>query len=374
MEPQKMEKIKYWNMKLLRITKALILTFALSAFQPIANAQNSQNQEGVVVYSLPSTSLVLQVETIKEVYTPGPYAKYAGKYLGIDVPQQSEERYQLSSIKLTPALEADMSQRYVANISTLSSQSAATFFKMTSQGVVVLSDSQKGSENLWRFPTLTDNFDNNPAAATPSFTSTETTLYKNVKNSNGGFDRVSIQQNQVVEKSVEKKAQEIAAQIFSLRKKRVDIITGDTDATFSGEALGAAIDEITRLEEEFMSLFLGKTQSSTQSLSFNVVPKAENERQLYIAFRLSDNQGLMPADDVLGRPIILELTQEEIAKPSQTVQGSISKNNKKINIFYRVPSICLVKVLDGQHTLLQTRIPIYQLGETLSFPLETLIK
>lgn len=52
--------------------------------------------------------------------------------------------------------------------------------------------------------------------------------------------------------------------ILSLRQQRINIITGNTDATFSGDALRAAVEEIGRLEEEYMSLFTGTVGTSVQ--------------------------------------------------------------------------------------------------------------
>lgn len=376
------------KMKTLRQMVLLPAAIAMLSIALPANAQEAAVtnplSEGVVVYSLPSTSLHLTVEAVREVYTPGPYAKYAKKYLGIDIPAEGAEKYQLSSVKLVPYLEADMNKRYVANLGSLSKNAPANFFEMTTQGLVVLSDQKKGNKDFWRFPTLADNFDMNAAGATENFISAETTLYKNVRKSDGSYDRVAVQQSQVVEKSTEKKAQEIANAIFSLRKKRLQIITGDTDATFSGEALGAAIEEISRLENDYMSLFLGKTETAVQKMSFDVLPKADLARQIYVAFRFSDSQGLLLPANVSGRPIVLELIPEaEDAAVVQTVQEpvvskkvSIKKDadTPKMDIYYRVPSVCMVKILDGQELLLQTRIPVYQLGQTLSFPIETLIK
>ena len=361
---------------------AVIFVFSGNYADAQVSPAGAPASEGVVTYSLPCTSLLLEVEAVREVYTPGPYSKYAKKYLGIDVPQEAAEQYQLTSIKLTPFLEADMSKCYVVNLGSLATEATTSFFKMTSQGVIVLSDSPKANSDIWRFPTLTDNFEKDASGATPNFVSTETTLYKNVKNAAGGYDRVSIQQSQVVEKSTEKKAQEIANQIFALRKKRVEIITGDTDATFDGEAMGAAINEISRIESDYMNLFLGKKETAIQKINFNVLPKADNVRQMYVAFRLSPTQGLLSSDNVSGRPIVLELTPEEDLKTIQTItEVSSSKKSfksdpkaPKVNIYYRVPSVCLIKVLDGQEMLLQTRVPVYQLGQTLSFPIETLIK
>ncbi len=339
--------------------------------------------DGVVVYSLPITSLHLSVEALRESYTPGPYAKYAKKYLGITPSPDYKDSYQLLSIRIVPYIEADQNSRYIANLSSFPGPSyPANFFKFTSQGLVVFSDDKNPGEDNWRFPALTERQQINTAAATNNITSTQTTLYKRVKNASGGYDKVAVQQSQAVEKSLEKKAQEAADMIFSLRKKRVDIVTGDTDASFSGEALKTAVDEISRLESDYLSLFIGVTESAVQKLDFDVTPQASADKQLYVAFRMSDAHGLLVPENMSGRPIVLELIPEEdTAATEQIIQDNNGKKSRaktqaaeRGSIFYRVPSICLVKILDGNDLLLQSRVPIYQLGKTLSFPIDVLVK
>ena len=352
-----------------KIKSLILLPLLLLAMSP-AGGQNIKSEMGVLVYSLPSTSLHLAVEAEREVYTPGPYAKFAKKYLGLDIDVEPYEKYNLLSVKVTPYLEADMNKRYVANLTGLDALSS-TFFQMTSQGLVIMSDQNKGDSEYWRFPTLAENHSNTGVEATQTFTSVETTLYKNVKNAQGGYDKVAIQQSQVVETSLEKKAQEIANEIFKLRKQRVQIITGDTDATFSGEALGAAVAEITRLEQDYLSLFIGRVETAVQKVGFDLLPKEGNGRQLFVAFRVSDKQGLLMPDNVSGRPIVLELTPESVPAPAVNAQDFAAPKTKKVNlgtIYYRVPALCTLKILDGQDLLLQTRIPVYQMGETIEMP------
>lgn len=353
-----------------KILKLVAVAAVMVGSSLISELKGQTAEGGVLVYSLPNTSLHLEVEALKEVYTPGPYAKFAKKYLGITVEGEASEKYHLKTIKVTPYLEADMSKRYVINLNGVPNITE-TFFKMTSQGIVVLSDNHIGGGESWRFPTLVENDSNAGVEATNNFTSVETTLYKNVRNSDGGFDKVAIQQSQVVEKSLEKKAQEIANQIFSLRQQRVQIITGDTDATFSGEALGAAIAEITRLEQSYLSLFMGKVEYASQKMSFDLVPESSQERQLSVAFRMSETSGIMMSDNVSGRPIVMEIIPE-VAIPAQV--DLIETSDKKVKkpnlgeIQYRVPAICVIKITDGQELLLQARMPIYQMGQTISLP------
>ena len=213
-----------------------------------------------VVYSLPSTTIHLTVEAVRSSYTPGPYAGYAKKYLGIDVPLEESVTYTLSNIRLTPCLEADRSRSYVLNLGGAGKKaSPMPFMQFTSQGLVILSNDDNVNGSTWRFPSMASgDSDMLASKATGNLTSAETVLYR---------ERVAYKQSQVVEKSLEKKAQEAASMILNLRQNRINIITGNTDATFSGDALRAAIEETSRIEEDLMRLFTGSTSCSVQTTS-----------------------------------------------------------------------------------------------------------
>ena len=165
----------------------------------------------------------------------------------------------------------------------------------------------------------------------------------------------------VVEKSLEQKAAETANTILDLRRQRLQIVTGDTDATYSGEAMGAAIEELTRLEQEYMTLFTGYSDYQTQKMRFDVIPEAGRENQMYIAFRISDKSGLVPADDMSGKPVVMEIVPQAIAQTEL-------RNSASNVIHYRIPAICTVKLKNGADLLLQSRIPVYQLGQESSLP------
>jgi hypothetical protein len=165
----------------------------------------------------------------------------------------------------------------------------------------------------------------------------------------------------VVEKSLEQKAAETAATILDLRRQRLQIVTGDTDATYSGEAMGAAIGELARLEQEYMTLFVGYSEFQTQKMRFDVVPEAASENQMYIAFRISDKSGLVPADDMTGRPVVMEIQTQAFEK----VKAGGQKGEV---VHYRIPAVCTVKIKNGADLLLQSRVPVYQLGKESSLP------
>lgn len=350
-----------------KITRLMIVVMAAVVPQ-LMSAQKSSDPEGFLTYSLPSTTITLDVEAVQEKFYAGPYAKYAEKYLGIKARQKDETTFQITEICMVPLLEADQNRRYTVNVKK--GQIDATFLKLSTSGLVSFSDANFGDASVWRFPTETQG-DFSGKGVSSNLTSEATTLYRNSK-TESAYNRVAVQQSMVVEKSPEQKAAETAAMILKLRQQRLQIVTGDTDATYSGEAMGAAIEEITRLEKEYMTLFVGYSDFQQQKMRFDVIPQQGLESQMYVAFRLSDAAGLVPADNLSGKPIVMEIVPQTFADPQ--VSSAMLGSAKDVQVYYRIPAICTVKIMDGANLLLQSRMPIYQLGKESSLPVNVILK
>ena len=153
--------------------------------------------------------------------------------------------------------------------------------------------------------------------------------------------------------------------IFKLRKTRVQIITGDTDANDSGEAMSSALAEISRLEKEYMTLFTGYSEFQTQKKRFDIVPANDQRTKVQVVFRLSDEEGLLPADNLSGKPYFVDIAPQEIAG------NEVARGGKGAAVIvYRIPAICTVQLSDGTDILLQSRLPIYQFGVDKTYPLK----
>ena len=360
-----------------------IIAIAALAISLTASAQKAADPAGYVTYSLPSTTITLEVEAVQEVFHAGPYAKYAEKFLGIVPRMKDETTVQLSKIAVAPYVEADLSKRFcIAAGSTV----ASNLLKLTAAGLVTMTDAAFVDESVWRFPVDVQS-DFSGKGISSNFTSGSAVLYKNDKKESA-YNKVAVQQNMVVEKSLEQKAREAASTILDLRKQRLQIVTGDTDATYSGEAMGTAVAELTRLETEYITLFTGYSDYQTQTMKFEVIPQADRANQMYVAFRLSDKMGLLPAEEMNGKPIIMEIDVPQVAQvvtPEQIAEEEAAEKAKAKgkkapkpkpvkeipSMYYRIPATCTVKIKEGADLLLQTRIPVYQLGQESSVPLKT---
>ena len=368
------------NMKTKFILAALIAAVICPTW---ASAKKTADPTGYLTYSLPSTVLVLDVEAVRENFYAGPYAAYAEKYLGITVPLEDKQTYQLKSIKMTPCVEPDNSQRFSVNVPE--GDLDASFMKLSAMGLISFADASFPGEVAWRFP-VGGKGDFSDKGVSSNLVSESTTLYRNSKNASK-FDKLLVQQDVLVEKSMEKKAAEMAQKILDAREEKYKIVIGDTDATYSGEALQAAIKELTRIEKEYLTLFIGYKETKVQKASFEVVPVA-GDLQKYIAFRLSDAEGLVPADNLSGKPILLEIVpqefaQTEVAKAEAEAEAAAKAQieatgkapktkpvpeKREAKVHFRIPAVCKVTIKNGVDILLQSRVPVYQLGHETSLP------
>ena len=361
-----MEKILIMNTKFTTLMAALAVASLLS---PMAGARKkdvpvvlSTDPAGTISYCLPSTTISLEVEAEMETFYAGPYARFATKYLGVQARQSNQTTHKIIKVDMSTKVEADQSTRcplYVGD-----KVAHAPLLKLTSQGLISINDNASGDRVEWNFPAAAES-DFAHKGVTANLTSGSTTLYQKSKGSN-----VAVQQSVVVEKSLEKRAAEAAEMIFKFRDQRIKILTGDTDASYSGEAMAAALEELKSLEKEYMSLFVGYSEFQTKSMRFDVVP-VKGDKQKYIAFRISDKDGLLPSDNIAGKPVLMEIVPQEV--PAIDYDKKV-KASKEPVIYYRVPSICTVRLLDGADLLLNARVPVYQLGLDTSLPIKLYVE
>ena len=333
-----------------------ITALAIAVMSLPAVRTSAQDPMGTVSYALPQTTITLEVEAVREHFHAGPYAKFAQKYLGVDARQEDQTTCTLSAVRMTPMIEADQANRFFIT----PDKNSMSFLSLTSQGLIAVNDGSFGNGSQWRFASQAAG-DFSDKGVSSNLTSEATTLYRGVDG-----NRVGVQQNMVVQKPLEQRAKEAAEMIFDLRKKRVQIVTGDTDATYSGEAMGAALSEIAALEKEYMSMFIGYSDFQTQKLKCDVVPEKDRKSQTYVAFRLSDADGIVSADNMSGKPYLLALTPQPVSPSSG--RGTAAQGNVAV---YRIPAICSVKLTDGVNPILQDRVAVYQLGVESYFPISS---
>ena len=321
-------------LKRIAITLSLVLSGA-SAFA----------QE--VPYALPATSVTVKVDVRQESFFAGPYAAFAKKMLDTSVRDKDMTSTEILRVELIPHMEADTGAWYSCD-----SESAA-LLSLSAQGLVSIGGADKTGGVSWRFlPGLSGSFAGK--GLTDPEKETTRIVYETVQTDTGAV-RVPVEHKVLVEKTLEDKASDAADMILSVRKDRHNIASGNTDASYSGEAMSAALKELDRIEKEYMSLFCGYSEVRRQTYTFEVLPSAAVKNHRYLVFRLTDEGAV--TEGVKGTPYYLEI-QPEGTLPEETQD----KRKVKGSVRYRIPAVCSVKLTEDGKTLLQTRIPFYQLG------------
>ena len=324
-----------------------------------------------IIYALPKTNLSFKIEAVRTDIIPGPYHDYAEKYIGItDVPHMEESVWQISNITIDSYNDIDADQFYVLypsgnmNINLNKLIKNEIIFPVNRNVKNVFENKFYGNVKNENEIIFTD------LSVSKYIGKEKVTYYKRVQR-DSLFAKVPVIKTQSFYKSFENKAEEAAKFIFMIREKRFELLTGMADYYPEGKALEVAIEELNRLENEYLDLFIGKRFTSTYNASCEFTPTIQDINQPHILFRFSENKGVLTANDLSGHPIIIELDNfNQTRNLSNLISNHVNPKGKvnNNNLFYRVPELVQVKVFDGSSLIATRKVKIYQFGETILFP------
>ena len=226
-------------MKLRLLALALVVCGGAAAQNPYIALQGADETSGGIVVSQPRTVLAVDVTAERDVTLSGPYARYAQKFLGVRAPLTDKMSWAVTG----------------ASVALLDPKACLDA----------------------------------PAPAQPSRT------VMSHATSEDEFSRLQADKNDMAVLALEDAAREAANTIFSLRRHRIELITGEAGENVFGEGLKAALAEIERLEQSYLELFLGKRVVTTETRRYVVYPQSDKKQ--YIVCRSSAAAGLLPESD-----------------------------------------------------------------------------
>ena len=282
----------------MRIVVALVavaLGVNASAQQVTKMRIGTYKQNGDVVIAEASSTLAVDVVVEHEVFTPGIYARYAQKMLGTRASLVERDEYRV--VDASVALMEDNS------------------YMRCGAEMPRVGDTQVVEEQMLQ------------------------------------IDRISSG-----ERNTEAAAREAAEQILSLRRTRLDLITGEFGEGVFGAGLQSALEEISRLEREYLELFYGKRSITTLAERF-ILPVNSEQPSTVIA-RFSAESGIVAKDDLSGDIILVKITPSEMSYPQSELKGTVA---------YRYANNAEVIVALGGDVLARNILPLYEFGETVMF-------
>lgn len=151
-------------------------------------------------------------------------------------------------------------------------------------------------------------------------------------------------------------AQNAANQIFANRRICRDLIAGDVGEGVFGEGLQTALDRFDKMESEYLALFMGEEQIETTTHRLFIPLTSDNTR--FMVGRFDSRMGLLPANEIEGEPIYLQITPSEVSDSTYLVPGSRGSARR----VFIVPNMSQCDLYVGTDIINSTILPLYTYG------------
>ena len=358
---------------IITITSIFILATGCYVIRPSVKTTHIEGYDSTktsgLIYALPQTVMKITVDMLEIRTYRGPYYRFAEKYLGITgVQTENKSAWMIKNVTVSTFPEADPGQFYSINpvrgsfnpdnIMFLSDQG----FIMDMRKLEAFAIESKKTNIFTKIPGVL--YTNQ--TVTRNIVQSTDTLYKTIL-ADTSFIRMPVLKNEMISKTIDERAEEVADFIVELRTGRYELLTGQTDFYPEGPALEIALKRLDELEAEYMSLFIGKNIEIEHSLDFWYIPLPGEMFENIELFEYSDKNGISPKITGSGKTVNLLLSEVDKGKVlDEFMKGKDSQN--QCRIFYRIPDMAEAEIQDGGKTVFKERIPVYQYGTILSMP------
>jgi hypothetical protein len=318
-----------------RIVSLLVVNlFVLSLFSqvqvyPLGNQPEKIKYTGAITYALPSTTLKVTVSVSKVQDVRGYFADYAESLLGLtNIIHQNRTHYVLNSVEIEPLKTADMSNIYRAFTSNAVLAEAMNKAPLTSNATYpdgYLTAYQTHTASL---PEFFKNY------ADISYTQQQET-FVDTKIIDGVVTQVPANHTKTVSKSFENKAREAADAIMKSRKDQYNLVAGEQETPYTGEALAIMLSELKNWESNYMSLFTGVSIADTIQYVFYFTPN--NKLEQMTAFYFNENKGLSPTNGTATDAYTLNFNPKypkmvEVVERYYPQSGFMTRNRQPVHV------------------------------------------
>ena len=327
-------------MKFLNILLLLLFTcVSLPAQTKVIKMSATKSTDYGVEYFLPKTVLTVSVEYSKITRKAGLYAKYAGKFLGLDeksVISEDLSYYHLDKINVGSKGIPDKKESYLVEFKA---KTTAPFVYLTEDGLICTINAGYEMPEFVPQNVETGNVEKLPAVNVQSLFTEE-------------YLRAG---------STLKMAEVAAKQIYKLRESRNDMLTGDAEnAPRDGEGMKLVLATLEAQEKAMVELFTGTVSVEKFDSGFEVEPVSDLGKE--VLFRFSKHSGLVDANDLSGNPVYINVIKTD--EGDGYVEPDPKKKAKEPeSIVYNVPGKASVEIFYGLNSLYKNTVQITQFGK-----------
>ena len=342
----------------------------------VTNIKNIESyKEPALIFNLPNTLLEIDVELNKTVFKKGPYADYAAELLGIsDFIKEDTDLWQINNIQINSLTEPDTNNYYLLKTK---GANKLNLISLSKNGVLLAinqpnSKANADSKTNFLLNINEENINIKDLSTSETVFAKEDTTYKYVK-IDSNFVKVPIIDKEIITRTIEEKAKEAAKIIFQLRKRKLEVLTGDSEETPKESYLNTLIKEMNLMEEEYLTLFVGKKSTLKYHSKFYYTPNPQKDPIPVALFNFSNTTGISNSSSTSGDPIYIKV---ESSKNLLTINNLINKQIKPFTkgVPYRIPDQATITIFNSQQNIANIQLPINQFGIVNYLPCSLLKK
>jgi len=297
-----------------------------------------------ITYTLPKTVVNIEIETEKIIKKAGPYYRYSKRFLNLTnvITEDSEESI-IKDVKINTEGKPNELQRY--NIYSTGNTSA-NLVQLSQDGILL------GINTKLHKPNTKSQDTESPLISVDD-------IY---------FDNISLPEELLYKTSTAAMAQEAANMIYKIRNNRIKLLSGELEnLPPDGDAYKVVLNNLDKMEKDFISLFAGKTISVKSTKNFTILPTPLSSYDNHVLCRFSAQKGIIDAMDITGTPIYLKITTSPYIR-LKNKQTKTPKEIKSNGLFYNLPGTATISVIDKNHELISKEVQLAQYGQVISMP------
>jgi hypothetical protein len=340
--------------------------FAQVRVTHITAREGTAGRKGII-YALPRTVLLIDLQVTRTDKIPGPYAPYAQELLGLtDVITARQTSYGIDRAAIIPAGEPDPEQVYLVEKDEKASEDI--FYAFDRSGLLISSEGIPEESGIqgegWndyfsRVITEEEAFPGYSAGAMKENTDTITRIVT--------LDTIvyteKILKRSMVRQSDKDKAMEAASMINSIGQDQYTLLVGYQETAYSAEALKFMTGQLETQRKNYLQLFTGISRKEQIHISLVYLPPSAIAQEGTAIAGFSPLIGLAEADGT--NDITITLAKKGLTEVLGTDPVS---TGYAAGYYYRIPETCEVTIKYKGETIGKKVLPVNQAGVIRSLP------
>jgi len=365
------------------MAKFIFLLFSISIIllscSPITvqHVSNIEKPKGdYLIYSLPINGLSFEIDIEERAFYKGPFAEYTTNFLGISNANNKDyKEYLIQGIKINRIAVPDAEHIYACKLSCKVSHSNFSLsensiiyglnYKPNNEIITTVVSGKKFNKSRYS-DVIFSNLSNSGFEKEIFDTSYKSVLV------DSSYIKVPVLKAITASKNEYDRASEAANHLMRIRKRKFKLLSGAYENMPNEGTIETIVKELNNEEQEYLSLFIGKTISNRNIYRNYFIP--DNKNQTYLLGYFSENKGFSDTKKEGYTELSVEIKKLDNYASFNSFNNKRKENTKHKGLVYRIPEHAQINVKAGNKVIYSTQIALAQFGYTNVLPKNVLKK